>query len=344
MVWFVNNTPGEGARKDDAAQALAGLLDDNTPEIRSQALQALKAWATKECLPQLLAHAQREQKNPSDGPALIDVLAQFPDDSAAEAIGLLLPNAQTRDKAVQALLQPQFGPAATKVVLPYINHPDAGVQKAARELCRRLERPRRRRQLDQTLADAADARIPRSRAALQHLAALRPDDASRAKVSAALNASLLDPHPEIRADALNAVKVWATQANTAALAEDSWETSEVPEWENDACVVIDLLGSLKDPKAAPDLAQVLNPAPRRGPAMQGLGLHRPRGGRRGPSGPSGGGPGGAASRPAASSPTSALPGVCSPYKTPSARPRAVPPGDAVIFEAQAAMQKIGARK
>ena len=205
VVWFVNNAPGEGARKDDAAKALADLLDDNTPEIRSQALQALKAWATKDCLPQLLAYARREQKNPSGGPALIDVLAQFPDESAAEAIALMLPNAQTRDKAAQALLQ--LGPAATKAVLPYINHPDAGVQKAARELCRRLNVPADL-QLEQTLADAADARIPRAGPPSEHLAALRPDDASRAKVSEALNAFLLDPHPEIRADALNAVKVW----------------------------------------------------------------------------------------------------------------------------------------
>lgn len=265
VVWFVDNAPGEGERKDDAAKALANLLDDPAPEVRGQALQALKAWATKDCLPQLLAYAQREQKNPSGGPALIDVLAQFPDESAAEAIALMLPNAPTRDKAAQALLQ--LGPAATKAVLPYIDHPDPGVQKAARELCRRLNVPADL-QLEQTLADAADARIPRGLAALQHLAALRPDDSSRAKVSEALNTFLLDPHPEIRADALNAVKVWGTQANTAALLKvlgDFWGGGN----EGDARV-IDLLGSLKDPKAAPALAQALTVVSERGPASKAL--------------------------------------------------------------------------
>ncbi len=266
VVWFVDNAPGAAARKDDAAQALANLLDDPSPEVRNQALQALRAWATKDCLPQLLAYAQREQKNPSGGTALIDVLAQFPDETAAEAVALLLTNAQMRDKAAQALLQ--FGPAATKAVVPYINHPDPGVKKAARELCRRLNVPADLL-LDQTLADAAAASIPRGRAALQHLAALRPDDSNRAKVSEALNPLLLDPHPEIRTDALNAVKVWGTQANTAALLKLLGDYQGGKK-ENDACGVIDLLGSLKDPKAAPALAQALTVVRERGPASVAL--------------------------------------------------------------------------
>ncbi len=266
VVWFVDNAPAEGARTDDIAKALANLLDDPSPEVRNQALQALKTWLTKDCLPQLLAYARREQKNPSGGPALIDVLAQFPDENAAEAVALLLPNAQTRDKAVQALLQ--LGPAATKAVLPYINHPDPGVQKAARELCRRLNVPADL-QLEQTLADAAAAQIPRGLAALQHLAALRPDESSRAKVSEALNAFLLDPRPEIRADALNAVKVWGSRANTAALLKLLGDY-QGGKRENDACSVIDILGSLKDPKAAPALAQALTFLSERGPASKAL--------------------------------------------------------------------------
>ena len=55
------------------------------------------------------------------------------------------------------------------------------------------------------------------RAALQHLAQLRPDEASRVKVSQALNAPLLDPDATIRDGALDAVRVWATQENAATL-------------------------------------------------------------------------------------------------------------------------------
>jgi hypothetical protein len=46
---------------------------------------------------------------------------------------------------------------------------------------------------------------------------MRPDDSNRAKVSKALNAPLLDADARIRDDALEAVRVWATQENTATL-------------------------------------------------------------------------------------------------------------------------------
>ena len=36
VIWFVDNSPGEGARKDDAAKALADLLDDPSPEVRAR--------------------------------------------------------------------------------------------------------------------------------------------------------------------------------------------------------------------------------------------------------------------------------------------------------------------
>ncbi len=56
-----------------------------------------------------------------------------------------------------------------------------------------------------------------SRAALQQLAALRPDDACRTQVAAALNALLLDPDQGIREDALHAVQTWAAPINAPTL-------------------------------------------------------------------------------------------------------------------------------
>jgi HEAT repeat protein len=258
VLWFVDNAPSDEAEKAEAAPLLAKLLEDLSPEVCRDALQALKQWATPACLPSLQAYAQREQKNASGNPQLIDVLAQFKDERAADAIALQLPNDHARANAVKALSN--LGPVASKAVLRYINHPTAAVQKEARDLCRKLD-VSAERQLEQTLADAADPRIQRSRAALQHLAALRPDESNRAKVSQALNAALLDHDPGIRAEALNAVKVWGTQANTAALMKllGDFQAEDV---EQDGRAIA-ILGALKDPKAAPALAQGLTHAPER---------------------------------------------------------------------------------
>jgi HEAT repeat protein len=110
-------------------------------------------------------------------------------------------------------------------------------------------------QLEQTLADVADSRVPRSRAALQYLARLRPDPASRAKVSRALNAPLLDVSPGVCEAALNAVRVWGSKANTATLlklltaAEVGRPDHFIP--------ILEILSDLQDPAAAPALAQGL---------------------------------------------------------------------------------------
>jgi len=258
VVWFVDNAPSNDEQKAEAAPLLAAQLEDLSPDVCGQALQALKVWATKDCLPQLVAYSRREQKNASGNPQLIDVLAQFKDERAADALALQLPNVHARAKAVQALSN--LGPAASKAVLRYINHPDEAVQKEARSLCRKLDISAER-QLEQTLADVADTRIARSRTALQQLARQRPDDASRAKVSGALNAALLDHDPGIREGALDAVKVWGTTANTDALLKLLGDF-QAADMEHDARV-IDLLGSLKDPKAAPALAQGLTHASER---------------------------------------------------------------------------------
>jgi HEAT repeat protein len=218
--WLAETPPADDAQRVETAKVLAGLLDNLSPRVNGLALRALKLWATRDCLPQLVEFARRQEKAaPSKEVAairsvLIDVLAQFPDETAAEAIAPQLKDAANRAKAAQALVK--LGPAATGAVLHYLNYPDADVQKEARSLCRSLQIPADR-QLEQTLADVPGPSKPRSRAALQHLARLRPDEASRALVSRALNAPLLDPDPGIREDALAAVQVWATNENTATL-------------------------------------------------------------------------------------------------------------------------------
>jgi hypothetical protein len=265
LVWFVDNPPADETQRAVAALPLAAILDDSSPEGRRQALEAMKLWATRDSLPELLAYAQREQKDLSGDPLLIDVLAQFPDERAAEGLALQLPNANERDNAAKALLS--LGPVAVEAILPYINHPNADVRQAALDLCRRLNVPDDRL-LEQTLADVADARVQRSVTALRRLASLRPDEASRAKVSDALNAPLLDPHGDVRAAALNVVKVWGSQDNTTTLL--SVLGSVQPDGPERDASVIDLLGSLKDPKAASALAQGLTHRGERGAVGQAL--------------------------------------------------------------------------
>jgi hypothetical protein len=254
VAWLADNAPGKDAPKETVARLLAKQLEDLSPEVCNAALRALKHWATADCLPQLLAYARREQKNAAGNPLLIDVLAQFSDESAAGGIALQLLNGPTRGKAVQALLTPTLRPVADRAVLPYLNHPDVDVRKAARDLCRRLG-VSTERQLEQTIADIADTRLGRNRAALEHLARLKPDNASRARVSRALNAPLLDANAAVRDTALDAVKVWGSPENTQTLLQLLGDGQAGGKGRD--VRIMEALGALKDPKAAAALAQGL---------------------------------------------------------------------------------------
>jgi hypothetical protein len=250
-VWFAENPPYDSRQQAEAAKVLSGMLGDLSSKVNALALHALKLWATKDSLPGLVAFARRNEAAGACPAELIDVLARFPDESAAEAIALQLEVPTNRGRAVGALLN--LGPVATKAVLPYIDDPDPAVQNAALGLCEQLKIPTSI-QLDQILADVADAHKPIAHAALQTLARLRPDESSRARVSQALNAPLLDPDPMVLADALNAVHAWGSKANTATLlkllARPQIAGTRDPR-------VISLLGSLQDPAAAPALAEGL---------------------------------------------------------------------------------------
>jgi hypothetical protein len=219
-AWFADPPPENDAERADVAGPLAALLADLSPRVNGVALRALKVWETKDTLPAVVEFARRQEKAGADkeaaanNSAMIDLLARFPDATAAEAVALRLKDPALRGKASQALVQ--MGPAATGSVLKYLDHPDADVRKEARSLGRLLNVPADRLR-DQALADVADSSKPRARAALQYLAGLRPDEASRARVAKALNAPLLDPDATLRDGALDAVRVWATPDNAAAL-------------------------------------------------------------------------------------------------------------------------------
>jgi hypothetical protein len=218
--WFAENAPDDDSQKAEVATALTRLLDDLSPKDNGLALRALALWATKDSLQPVVAFALRQTKVArgsdaavNNGP-LIDVLAQFPDAAAAAAIAPLLADPVQRGKAAQALLK--LGSVSSEAVLAYFNHPEPEVHREARRLAKALG-VSEGRELEQSVADLTDGRKSRTLAALQYLAKRRPDDASRAKVSRALNAPLLDADRGIREEAADALLVWATNENTTAL-------------------------------------------------------------------------------------------------------------------------------
>ncbi len=254
LGWFLENAPSDERQKGEGAKLLGKLLVDQSPDVCAKVLLALKRWASKECLPDLVEYARRDQKNAAGNAELLEVLAQFPDPSAAEAMAFQLPNANTRAKAAQALLK--LGPpVADNAVLHYINHPDLAVEKEARGLARLLKISDER-QLDQTLTDVAASQISRSRAALHRLAQIRPDDASRAKVSKALNTTLLDPSRGLSDESLNALRVWASKENIDTLVNMLGPYDKAGMGRS--ARVIEFIGALKDPRAASALAPGLD--------------------------------------------------------------------------------------
>jgi hypothetical protein len=220
-AWCAENAPDNEGQKGQGAKLLLPFLNDLSPRVNHEGLLALKRWATKDCLPQLVDYANRQAQAPATKEAnenaglLLDILAQLPDARAATAIALRLPQPELRDKAVQALLL--LGPVANDAVLPYLNHPDPAVGKEARKLTRSLQPGGNDRQITQSLTDLADPRKARSRAALEYLAKLEPDTTHRAAVSKALKGLLLDTDAETAERALDAVLVWGTPENTEAL-------------------------------------------------------------------------------------------------------------------------------
>jgi HEAT repeat protein len=253
-VWFQENPPDAHSPRGEVARALAGMLDDLSPELNTEALRALRLWWTRDCLPQLVALAQRRSIQPArqvgpDAGLLIDVLAQVPEASAADAIALELKYDALRGKAEQALLK--LGSVARPAILGRLNHPDPAVHQEARRMASLLKISAAD-QLDQTLADVADAKVARARTALNRLAQTRPEDADRGKVSRSLNAALLASDPGVRADAVNAVAVWGTRANTGALLELLGDNAPARNLR-----IMEVLGALQDPVAAIPLAQCL---------------------------------------------------------------------------------------
>jgi hypothetical protein len=248
IQWFLENGPDSDRQKADGAKLLGKMLADESPDVTDRVMRALKTWATKDCLPDLVEYARRDQLTPGGNADLIEVLARFPDPSAADAIALQLKNPNTRAKSLQALLK--LGPVAENSVLASINNPDVATQKEARSVARMLKISDER-MLDQTLKDVADSRIARSRTALHRLAEIRPDATNRAKVSLALNATLVDPSRGLSDESLNALRVWGTSANV-----DTLVGMLGPYDRNSGrnVRVIEFIGALKDPRAAAALA------------------------------------------------------------------------------------------
>src|SRR5262249_11078021 len=106
-AWFADNPPDADAQSEGVDVSLAALLADRSPQANAPALRALKLWATRDCLSEVLAFARRLEKAGDtkevavNKSILIDLLARFPDERAAEAISLELKDPAQRSKAAQ---------------------------------------------------------------------------------------------------------------------------------------------------------------------------------------------------------------------------------------------------
>jgi HEAT repeat protein len=268
LVWLANCPPANAAERPQTARILIKGLDDFQPGIRAQTLRALKLWATRDCLPRLLTIAERDEAGPFGNRPLIEVLEQFKEEQAAEAIALQMTTSSVRKRVSQAL--EHIGAPASKAVLKYVNHPDSEAQQEARHLCKVLNISRAL-QIEQVLADLTQAEAARRRAALKYLSGhLKADEQNRLKLSRALNSVLEDRDNGVREDALHAVKVWGSRENTRTLLRLLEGNAEEKKPFGRSGYIVEILGVLKDPEAAPALARGLANVFERGHVIKAL--------------------------------------------------------------------------
>jgi predicted Zn finger-like uncharacterized protein len=251
LLWFGENGTTDAKRRAEVSKYLMKLLDDVSAD-RTAVLKALKLWATKDALPQLVELAKREEQSPNE--LLIEVLAQFKDETAANAIALQFRHHFLREKVKQALLA--MGDPAKKAVLSYINHPDLFLRGDARKMCSSLE-VSASEYMDQTIADIGSDEIERRKAALAYLAEFTVGKSVPKKVTDTLNGALADKDAGVRGEALKALKVWCCKANTDTLVKFLKDERTNSRAFGHKELVMDILALIKDPEAVPEIAKGL---------------------------------------------------------------------------------------
>ncbi|HOX38490.1 MAG TPA: HEAT repeat domain-containing protein [Candidatus Brocadiia bacterium] len=238
---LLTENPPDGKRASEATLAVLPCIERR--EEREDALRALAAWGTADCVPAL---AEYLAGRPNDGTAklALEALERLKDPRSAQALAALLEEFFQREKAEKALAA--LGKSAQPAVLPYVNHQDGGVRESARKLLKAYKTPPDEIAA-QCLLDLQDDK--KAETAIRFLSESEPSAAKRADVIKALAPLILDaPHPnqEVR----KAMAKWATRKESPVILKCAVHANPgVRDW------AINLLIDLDEPKVIPIVAE-----------------------------------------------------------------------------------------
>jgi HEAT repeat protein len=205
---------------------------------------------------------------PGEAPkAMMRTLAALKDERGAAPIMPFLGNAFVWSDAQNALRA--MGPVAEREVLKAYHHPNGDIRGKARELCRGYGTKDTAVVL-QSVQDLKSDDVNRRNSAADWLARARPDDALRAQVNRELEDNLLRGDGQTREATLRVLDKWGTRDSVPALIKivEDLDTSDPANRARHQA--IDLLGKLKDERAAAALAERLTNGNDRVKAAQAL--------------------------------------------------------------------------
>jgi predicted Zn finger-like uncharacterized protein len=249
--WLAQAVRDEG-RRGEVTEALQPTLKDGDLWVRNAGVKAMRTWGpTKDHVPALIG-VLKDQNNETREVA-IHLLGDLKDPQAAQAIAERLPDFFDRGHASRALRD--IGPPAEKAVLPYLFHPDGGVQGEARALLKAYG-TKQNVILDQALTDLKSSNANVRKSVAEWLAKANPNTDRRGDVARALESSLSEQDWGARGAGMDALAVWATKDNVPALLDalkdDNVHANDIRHRS------MRILGKLKDERAAAPLCQRLS--------------------------------------------------------------------------------------
>ena len=258
---WLGRAPVDEARRKEVAAALEPVLSDGDLFTRQAAARALATWATRDSVPALLKAVEWEAGGIAD-PA-VDALVRLKDERAAAPLARMLPNFFRRQAAVRGLTA--LGPAAEKEVLAYLHHKDFGVRTEVERILKAYNTTDAAL-LTQGVADLKAVDGETRHLAAEWLARARVDADRQKEVALALDPLLADGYPQAREAAAKALGTWATADNVPSLVR-ALQSPDRRAWQvKDR--VLEVLGNLKDARAAAPVAALLTNLPDRGRAKQ----------------------------------------------------------------------------
>ncbi len=251
LEWLADKPPLP-ARSADVARAQERLLSHADGRVRENAMKGLKNWGTKANTPAVARFLQDNVKSAFGSQThhwAFEALTAWKDARGAAAAVLYLPDPFLNGEAIKALQA--MGPDAASEVARAVNHPDGGARERARQLLQGYG-VGDTILLDRSLADLKDPDAGKRRQTLEGLAQVKPDAARRGEVAKAIGPLLKDTDQGVRDVALRATKTWLDRESVPFLIT-------VLQDPNPGAIfmrgqAIELLGTLRDPRAADAVA------------------------------------------------------------------------------------------